>query len=66
MQTIIYSSGPQPFWHRDQFRGRQFFRRQWSGGMVQAVMRAMGSDGEQEMKLRSLTGCSPPAMCPGS
>ena len=34
--------------------------------MVQAVMRAMGSGGEQQMKLRSLARCSPPAVRPGS
>ena len=34
--------------------------------MVQEVMRAMGSDGEQQMKLCSLTCCSPPAVRPGS
>ena len=34
--------------------------------MVQVVMRAMGSDGERQMKLRSLACCSPPAVRPGS
>ena len=36
------------------------------GGMVQAVMRVMGSDGERQMKLRSLSRRSPPAVWPGS
>ena len=46
------------------------------GGMVQAVMRVMGSDGERwgvmgsnaerQMKLRSLAHRSPPAVQPGS
>ena len=35
-------------------------------GMVQAVMRAMGSDGERQMKHHSLACCSPPAVQPGS
>ena len=35
-------------------------------GIVQAVMRAMGSDGEQHVKLCSLTLHSPPAVPPGS
>ena len=34
--------------------------------MVQAVMRAMGSDGEWQMKLRSLARRSPPPVRPGS
>ena len=34
--------------------------------MVQVVMRAMGSDGEWQMKLRSLAHHSPPAVQPGS
>ena len=41
---------PNLFGTRDQFRGRQFFYRGDAGGlggMVQAVMRAMGSDGER-------------------
>ena len=33
---------------------------------VQAVMGAMGSDGERQMKLRSLTHRSPPAVRPRS
>ena len=37
-----------------------------TGGMVQAVMRVTGSDGERQMKLRSLAHRSPPAMWPGS
>ena len=37
-----------------------------AGGMVQAVMRAMGSDGERQMELRSLAHHSPPAVQPGS
>ena len=36
------------------------------GGMVQAGMRAMGSNGERQMKLCSLAGCSPPAVWPDS
>ena len=32
------------------------------GGMVQAVMRAMGSNGERQMKLHSLDHCLPPAV----
>ena len=36
------------------------------GGMVQAVMRAMGSDGEGQMKLRSLARASRPATQPSS
>ena len=36
------------------------------GGMVQAVTGAMRSDGEWQMKLRSLARCSPPAVRPGS
>ena len=35
-------------------------------GMVQEVTRVMGSDGEQQMKLRSLARRSPPAVLPGS
>ena len=34
--------------------------------MVQVVMRAMKSDGEQQMKLCSLAHPSSPAVCPGS
>ena len=34
--------------------------------MVQAVMRAMGSDGERQMQLRSLARRSPPAVHSGS
>ena len=34
--------------------------------MVQVVMRAMGSDGEQQRKLRSLTRRPPPAVRPSS
>ena len=34
--------------------------------MAQAVMQAMGSDGELQMKLHSLAGRSPPAVRPGS
>ena len=36
------------------------------GGMVQAAMRVMGSDGAQQMKLRSLACRSPPAVRPSS
>ena len=35
-------------------------------GMVQAVTLVMGNDGERQMKLHSLTCCSPPAVWPGS
>ena len=35
------------------------------GGSVQAVTRAMGSDGERQMTLSSLVCCSPPAVRPG-
>ena len=41
---------PNLFGTRDWFRGRQFFHQGgggWGGGMVQAVMRAIGSDGER-------------------
>ena len=34
--------------------------------MVQAVMRAVGSDGERQMKIRSFARRSPPAVRPGS
>ena len=57
---------PNRFGTRDLFHGREFFHGQWSGGgMVQAVMRLMGSDGERQMKLSSLVCCSPPAVQPG-
>ena len=36
------------------------------GGRVQAVMWAMGSNGERQMKLCSLTCRSPPAVQPSS
>ena len=36
------------------------------GGVVQEVMQAMGSDGEQHMKLLLLTHCSLPTVQPGS
>ena len=35
-------------------------------GMVQVLMRGMGSDGEHQMKPRSLPRSSPPAVRPGS
>ena len=35
-------------------------------GIVQAVTRAMGSDGKRQMKLRLLASHSPPAVWPGS
>ena len=49
-----YAAVPNLFGTRDRFRGRQFFQG-WSqgGGMVQAVMQAMGSDGERQMKFHS-------------
>ena len=56
---------PNIFGTRNRFCGRQFFHG-WGGGMVQAVMRVMGSDGEQQMKLRSLPHHSPPAVRPDS
>ena len=67
-KLYIYSSPAVPnlFDTRDQFCGRQFVPRGGGGGMVQAVMRAMGSDGERQMKLHWLTCRSPPAVRPGS
>ena len=53
------------FGTRDRFRGRQFFHG-LGLGMVQAVLRAMGSNGERQMKLHSLARCSPPAVRLGS
>ena len=53
---------PNLYGTRDRFRGRQFFH--GAGGMVQAVMRAMGSDGELQMRHRSLACRSPPAVQP--
>ena len=38
---------PNPFGTRDQLHGGQFFHGWGQGGMVQMVMRAMGSDGER-------------------
>ena len=35
------------------------------GGMLQVVMQVMGSHGERQMKLHSLTCRSPPAVRPG-
>ena len=60
---------PSLFGTRDRFCGRQYFHGQGaggSGGGVQAVMRAMGSDGEWQMKLHSRTCHSPPAVQLGS
>ena len=56
------------FGARDRFCGRQFFHGQGVGsrGMVQAVMRAMGSDGQWQMKLRSPARGSPSAVRPNS
>ena len=56
---------PSLFGTRDWFRGRQFFHRVagwggWGRGMVQAVM---GSNREWQMKLCSLTRCSPLLLC---
>ena len=43
------------------------FSMDWgAGGMVQAVMGAMGSDAERQMKLCLLACRSPPAVWPGS
>ena len=36
-------SGPQPFWHQGPVLWKKIFPRMVAGGMVQAVMRAMGS-----------------------
>ena len=61
---------PNLFGTRDWFHGRQFFYGGGGGerarGMVQAVMQATGSDGEQQMKLWLLASCSPPAVWPGA
>ena len=49
---------------RDQFPGIEF---PWGcNRVVQAIMQAMGSDGEQQMKLRLLTNCLPPIVWPSS
>ena len=49
----VYGSGTQLFDMRDRFHGRQLFHGEaWV--VVQVVMQAIGSDGEQQMKLRSL------------
>ena len=72
---MLSAAVPNLFGTRDRFRGRQFFHRRAGVcvGMVQAVMQAMGSDGERQMKLlllalppltsccaaRSLTGGGP-------
>ena len=56
---------PNLFGTRDQFRGRQFSHGP-GAGVVQAIMRVMGSDGERQTKLYSLDCCSPPAVRPGS
>ena len=38
------------------------FSMDWGQGMVQGVMREMGSNGERQMKLHSLARRSPPAV----
>ena len=53
--TVVYDSGPQPFWYQGPVSWKTIFPWKWWQGIVQAVMRAMGSDGERHMKLRSLT-----------
>ena len=65
---IYRAAVPNLFGTRDRFRGRQFFRGQGvrEAVMAQAVMRAVESDGERQMKLRSLARRSPPAVRPGS
>ena len=66
-RRVVYTSGPQPFWQQGPVSRKTIFPGTGVGvGMVQAVMRAMGNDGEREVKLHSLTRCSPPAMRPGS
>ena len=63
--SVIYCSGPKPFWYQGTGFIEDSFTMDGVGGMVQEVMQAMGSDGEQQMKLRSLARCSP-AVRPGS
>ena len=60
----FHCSGPQPFWQQGPILWRTVFP-QTGAGMVQVVMRAMGS---RQMKLRSLarTSFAPPAVWPGS
>ena len=60
---------PNLFGTRDRFHGRHFVH--WGGGDGSGGNASGGSggnvsDGEWEMKLRSLTHCSPPAVWPGS
>jgi len=57
---------PNLFGTRGQFHGRQFFQGQDGGCMIQAVMQVLESDGEGQMKLRSLSHCLPPAVQPSS
>ena len=60
-------SGPQSFWYQGPVLWRQFFHR-WKGVggkvQVQRVMQAVVSDGEWQMKLGSVSHCSPPAVQP--
>ena len=73
--NYLQFSGPQPFWHQRPVSWKAVFPRtgDWEGrvqaeirAMVQAVMPAMGSDGERQMELRSPACCSTPAVQPGS
>ena len=54
LAEFISAVVPNLFRTRDRFRGRQFFYDRGWGRTVRAVMRAMGSDGERQMKLHSL------------
>ena len=60
---------PNLFGTRDRFCGRQFFHGQGGRGMVQAVMRVMGSDGERgvadeaSLALPPLTSCCAVPVC---
>ena len=60
---VHYLNGPQPFWHQGPLSWKTIFpqtggREDGSGGNASA--------GERQMKLHSLTRCSPPAVLPGS
>ena len=53
-----YSSGPQPFRHWGPVSWKTIFPWTCCGGLVQAVMRAMGSNGKRQVKLcPPLTSC---------
>ena len=62
----VYTIGPQPFWHQGPVLWKTIFPRTGWAGLVQAVMRAMGSDGERQMKLHLFARGSHPAVRPGS